>query len=1682
MTTQQQVAAHVDEWVTGSAISRGIATLNLFSVDDLAQIAQILNWKAYRHTPGWYARTIDPQTGQRKNFGQFKPNEPLEVPDDDRAQKYLTFPKGVESETIHLAVDMRGWEKISQTCGVPITPEDIDEVRADNGFWRWVLDHPEIPITFTEGIKKAACLLSHGYVALALTGVWNGQRKKKLIPSIELFVVPGRPVDLAFDADIVVKEPVEDALRVFGNLLNRAKAIVRIVSWDLELGKGVDDVIATHGSDKFGQIMSSATPYSEWLKKLEGQFQANQKQKAEGKGGSKRPAPPPEPIIIALALVEKYRVRLAWNDEAQSWFQYEGEIPGVWGVESPVAVKAVIQAELDSDPRTALKYGHSYLLNVINLMQPKLLVKRWDNSYSLNIVPLTDGVLHLPTMELRPHAPGYRLTWALPYSWKDRGIGCQPIQAWLLEIMRGDRDCVELLRAYLNCCVTGRVDLHRFLEAIGPGGTGKSTYTRIAKALVGVRNVFTTELKHLEQNRFESSGIYGKRLVEITDSERYVGNITVLKAITGQDSLRYERKYIQQGDGFTPQCMVIVCANEQIQSADYTSGLERRRLTVPFLNEIAPEARRNLIGFLGDKPHGEFEPYLPGLLEWVLAMSFEKVTELVLNTERSIPSLKRARLESLCEANPLADWLDNCIVHRVDEKTYVGVAKRDKSPDSSTTFLFTEFWLYANYCEYSASTGSKPISVRRFSSLLHDLCRSQLKLPGVARGKDRRGSYFDGLIIRRDDDTSPRPITGHEPPGGSPPPPPPSDNPPPPPPSDNGNPPNCDGTVMDCDGTVMAETLASDGCDGCDGFLQNSTQDNQQISDTDLNSQEIGEIGKEGCENPSQSITNPETASEQAFKSSQQPSHCHHNPSQSITNPETASEQAFKSSQQPSHCHHNPSQSTTDQQMATVTPEDPWLTPESLEDIADTVSRCEDSEMLAELRGVWPAHALTAACRRLDADKKEEVRRWVEEQDKPAQNPALAQLPLFGQGGIGESNLDITIIEGAEWLDPEATEYQEQCQAIAQAPIISLDVETFQADTPKKNQKPKALHPWQSRLRLVQLCIGARTFLIDFGGRDRDFEEMRRQQQPTIELLRSVVQNPKQRIIGHNINFDLRFLATQLGIRNAKTVVCTMLGAQVYYGDYGTPEGEVSKGKHEPILIGGYSLANLAKRFLDVVLDKGEQKSDFGAALTIEQLTYAAKDPQITLEVYHKLEALYVDKSSVLYSEGLREKWELECNVIPCAIEIELAGLPLDAEAAQTQLTKIQSRRQTLLEEWTKICPAISYTQQAKLLDYLNKIYQLNLPDLKKGSLDSKARENPLMQIRLKIQGLDSLANNLEGFLNSASRDGRVHTTYKTLTGFGRFSSGGGTPDLPNLQSIKAKINPILAEFSLPPVRAVIRPEPGRTMAVIDLAGAHGRIAAAQTEDETAIAGNNDPSIDNHSKVAVFIAKAQGFDWTWEYIAKVRKDKTNPDSVKAGLFRDCAKNTYYGWLNGAGAQRIQAQIASNTGLRPALVECEAAVEGCKALYPAVLSHRKRLMQRLARESVELEGRRVAINKMSDGFRLCFPLVPSKYGEKNLEAPYTQSIACIWSRIEATAVKRALIKVIELRDENPVWGLQVVNYVHDEIDIEVNTDFAHIAVPIVNDIIGDCFAALLGEVKDGRETNWEKLVVTSWADK
>ncbi|WP_338463093.1 plasmid replication protein, CyRepA1 family (plasmid) [Synechococcus elongatus IITB7] len=132
---------------------------------------------------------------------------------------------------------------------------------AEGNFWDWVEANTAVPLALVEGGKKSLSVLSAGTVAIALYGCDCGNS-----PDLERFLVPGRPVITAFDQDSQPRTKARVAKGI-ARLARRAVAAgcqVRIAQWQPGLGKGPDDVIATHGARIWQSIQTEALPFTVW--------------------------------------------------------------------------------------------------------------------------------------------------------------------------------------------------------------------------------------------------------------------------------------------------------------------------------------------------------------------------------------------------------------------------------------------------------------------------------------------------------------------------------------------------------------------------------------------------------------------------------------------------------------------------------------------------------------------------------------------------------------------------------------------------------------------------------------------------------------------------------------------------------------------------------------------------------------------------------------------------------------------------------------------------------------------------------------------------------------------------------------------------------------------------------------------------------------------------------------------------------------------------------------------------------------------------------------------------------------------------------------------------------------------------------------------------------------------------
>ena len=400
---------------------------------------------------------------------------------------------------------------------------------------------------------------------------------------------------------------------------------------------------------------------------------------------------------------------------------------------------------------TPAGFTANLVADVTELIKEKISCVHWNDS--TDKIVFLNGVLEVSTGEFLEHNREDYITWGLDFNYNST-LDPGPITEWLFKTQYGDESRVQVLRAWLRACLVGQGhEIQRFLEIVGPGGRGKSTFANLCCALVGSGNYASTSLNQLEQSRFELSSIKGKRLTLINDSERYGGSAQIFKAMTGGDNLRYEEKMKNIGEPFVYTGMVMVAANEPIQTTDNTSGLNRRRLTLEFNRKLYNKSSeaKDMIKIDNGRISGCWKDYLPGLVNWVLQMSNDEMRRYLLDTYDAAPVLRRVRHDIMLNSNNLIEWMQSEVVIDNDNVVQVGKKIVNTNKEMSERYVNSNFHLYPSYCEFCDGTGSKPVGQKRFISLLMDCCRNQLQLSDVYNFTKKGRPFFKGLAVRNSD-------------------------------------------------------------------------------------------------------------------------------------------------------------------------------------------------------------------------------------------------------------------------------------------------------------------------------------------------------------------------------------------------------------------------------------------------------------------------------------------------------------------------------------------------------------------------------------------------------------------------------------------------------------------------------------------------------------------------------------------------------------------------------------------------------------------------------------------------------------------------------------------------------------------------------------------------------------------
>ena len=481
----------------------------------------------------------------------------------------------------------------------------------------------------------------------------------------------------------------------------------------------------------------------------------------------------------------------------------------------------------------------------------------------------------------------------------------------------------------------------------------------------------------------------------------------------------------------------------------------------------------------------------------------------------------------------------------------------------------------------------------------------------------------------------------------------------------------------------------------------------------------------------------------------------------------------------------------------------------------------------------------------------------------------------------------------------------ENLNALSTCISVAFDTETLQ------------LQPELGKLRLIQLgCKVSQTIvLIDCFELDAD----------GWNKLKLFFTNGERYWLAHNAVFDIAWLQEH-GIDIRGRIQCSMLASKML-------SNGIPNMKH--------GLANVAKRYLNIDVDKEEQRSDWSGELTESQLTYAAKDVELLLDLDPII-------SRRLAASQLASAYALECQALPALAAMWRTGLPWNAEALE-QLKKdyefdiehlgkeflveldlalpeehklprepdesfnLRTKTTGSIREGTKRYAGFNINSPKQLVEKLTHVLgtppidsKTNKPSASRAALRNYAADHTVIQTYLSWKRAEKRRQMVVSIQEKLSDDGFCRASYMQLGA----ETGRMSCIKPNNQQIPRD----------PVFRSCVQAPEGWTIVDADYAGMELRLAAAIAEDKTMIKAFQDGA-DLHQVTADAlgcprqVAKSANFGLLFGSGAKGLRDYAGASGVimtveEAADIRNKWLDTYQGikdWQQHNGEEALREQ-------------------------------------------------------------------------------------------------------------------------------------------------------------------------------
>lgn len=422
-----------------------------------------------------------------------------------------------------------------------------------------------------------------------------------------------------------------------------------------------------------------------------------------GTGGQNTFSNPDAPMRVArelehLWLKSEGRTLHHWRDTWMSWTGTRFAEVGVSALRSKLYLRLEhgIYYAPDREGKLQPKPWNPSMKKVANLVDAIAAVTHLDEKYETGdwlggrsgpqgLISCKNVMVDPITRETRAHTPAYFTTTSVPYDY-DPDARCPMWLSFMGDVFGVDQESIETLQEWAGYVLSGRTDLQKGVQLIGPPRAGKGTTARTCEKMIGRENSVGATLKGLGTN-FGLQPLIGKSLCVIGDAQMENRNnseiVARLLMITGEDSLTVDRKNRAQWSG-KMSSRIMILANKPPRFSDASGAIVSRFITLQF--------NQSFLGKEDPTLEARLETELPGILNWAL----DGLARLTARGYFKQPGAAQQIIDNQRqESAPISAFIDQCCV--TGEQEWI-----------SKEFLFAAWqsWCYRNNYKNVGTTAS----------------------------------------------------------------------------------------------------------------------------------------------------------------------------------------------------------------------------------------------------------------------------------------------------------------------------------------------------------------------------------------------------------------------------------------------------------------------------------------------------------------------------------------------------------------------------------------------------------------------------------------------------------------------------------------------------------------------------------------------------------------------------------------------------------------------------------------------------------------------------------------------------------------------------------------------------------------------------------------------------------------